>query len=217
MNLIKAVKKLPKGTILYSPIYGDVRLEGIDNNCIIVNANTTVYFTNEGKCSPQGECMLFPSKNNKDWNTLINIYNGGNIIIFNYEDTTYYGVYKGGDNDELKTYCSIDKLQNYIFHERVYRNVTRSRLANSTEIEDFFKKLKCNRFIWDSQNKILKTIFKPFDKVLVRNSTTTLWRASMFSHYDSTSTSPYVCVSGGFRQCIPYEGNEYLIGTTTSV
>ena len=55
--------------------------------------------------------------------------------------------------------------------------------------------------------------FKPFDQVLVRDSSTGLWRANFYSHTDNNND--YVCISGIWSQCIPYnENTAHLIGTT---
>ena len=56
--------------------------------------------------------------------------------------------------------------------------------------------------------------FKPFDKVLVRDSYDEEWMAGIFSHMTDLPQS-FACVGNVFvYQCIPYEGNEHLIGTT---
>ena len=53
--------------------------------------------------------------------------------------------------------------------------------------------------------------FKPFDKVLVRENDASLWRAGFYSH----ELDGKYCVCGNYYpQCIPYEGNENLLGTT---
>jgi len=66
--------------------------------------------------------------------------------------------------------------------------------------------------------KIDKFQIKSFDKVLVRNFDHEKWCATFFSHCDCTSDHverPYFCIDGiGYMQCISYEGNEYLVGTT---
>lgn len=54
--------------------------------------------------------------------------------------------------------------------------------------------------------------FKPFDKVLVRDLDEHEWECSLFSHIDEEGY--YVCVGSWWMQCIPYEGNEHLLGTT---
>ena len=64
-------------------------------------------------------------------------------------------------------------------------------------------------------NKFDITTLKPFDKVLIRDSDTQEWCASLFSHYNELKSYKYTCVNGtGFKQCIPYKSNEYLLGTT---
>ena len=66
--------------------------------------------------------------------------------------------------------------------------------------------------------KINKFQIKPFDKVLVRNFDHKKWCATFFSHYEYVGNHVkyrYCCIDGMcYTQCIPYEGNEYLVGTT---
>lgn len=59
-----------------------------------------------------------------------------------------------------------------------------------------------------------KRKFKPFDKVLVRYDNQHEWQIDFFSHYVHGVECPYKCLTRDFNQCIPYEGNEHLLGTT---
>ena len=60
----------------------------------------------------------------------------------------------------------------------------------------------------------MKHQFKPFDKVLVRDIDTQLWKCGMFSHYAKDETYKYECVGSVYAQCIPYnENTAHLIGT----
>lgn len=59
-----------------------------------------------------------------------------------------------------------------------------------------------------------KPQFKPFDKVLVRDIDEHEWECDLFSHIDEEDY--YVCVGSWWLQCIPYEGNEHLLGTKIS-
>lgn len=53
---------------------------------------------------------------------------------------------------------------------------------------------------------------KPFDKVLVRDDDDKEWQCNMFSYiYED---GDYGCFNSWWKQCIPYEGNEHLLGTT---
>lgn len=54
--------------------------------------------------------------------------------------------------------------------------------------------------------------FKPFDKVLVRDRDTDEWKCNLFSHINIDGY--YVCAGTWWKQCIPYNGNEHLLGTT---
>lgn len=57
--------------------------------------------------------------------------------------------------------------------------------------------------------------FKPFDKVLVRDSKSDKWRANLFGYIDKDEY--YHCVYVNWAYCIPYTGNESLLGTTKDV
>ena len=60
---------------------------------------------------------------------------------------------------------------------------------------------------------------KPYQPVLVRDDNDDTWRANFFSHlehYSSNNLVLYVCAGHKWHQCIPYEGNEHLLGTTDS-
>lgn len=81
LNLVKILKDAPKGTKLWSPICGDCILDKIDTRdttvnyaiyCLTVNDHSPVQFAANGKytlCFDDAECVLFPSKENRDWST----------------------------------------------------------------------------------------------------------------------------------------------------
>ena len=57
-----------------------------------------------------------------------------------------------------------------------------------------------------------KPQFKPFDKVLVRDNDSQTWRCAIFSH--KLDEGRFIAFANCWIQCIPYVGNENLIGTT---
>ena len=75
IDLTKILKDCPKGTELYSPVFGKVYFKEIrndDDECPIVltkGSNITAFFTKKGfYYSDLGEeCVLFPSKDLRDW------------------------------------------------------------------------------------------------------------------------------------------------------
>lgn len=76
LNLVEILKDCPEGTKLYSPIYGDVELEEVhlinkpDYPIEVKLSNNSLdSFTLDGRLFAEynGECMLFPSREQRDW------------------------------------------------------------------------------------------------------------------------------------------------------
>lgn len=94
------------------------------------------------------------------------------------------------------------------------------RLATDSEKQQLFDALAKDGKAWDAKKKAIvdlkpKVELKPFDKVLIRDINAERWKASFFSYKEE---SHYVSIEGRcWRQCIPYEGNEHLLGTTEDV
>lgn len=59
--------------------------------------------------------------------------------------------------------------------------------------------------------------FKPFAMVLVRDTNDEEWVPAFYAKYRPDQLYLYDTIEGvGYKQCIPYEGNEHLIFTTNS-
>ena len=90
--------------------------------------------------------------------------------------------------------------------------------STEEEKQQLFDALTKEGKTWDAEKKQIVDIkkelqFKPFEKVLVRDSYDDMWRASFFSHIKEDD-GRYVTTCITWRFCIPYEGNEHLLGTT---
>ena len=93
--------------------------------------------------------------------------------------------------------------------------------AREDEKKELFDALAKEGKTWDAEKKQIVDIkkehqFKPFEKVLVRDSYDDMWRASFFSHIKEDD-GRYVTTCLTWRFCVPYEGNEHLLGTTNNV
>lgn len=103
------------------------------------------------------------------------------------------------------------------------KDLCKLRLATDLEKKQLFSALEKEGKVWDAEKKMIvnlkpKVELKPFYNVLVRHQKTEEWRANIFSHTDKTDEYlDYVCVNGRWEFCIPYEGNESLLGTTKDV
>ena len=74
LNLIEILKDCPKGTKLYSTMYGDVKFESINEKkshpiIVRIGEDHTECFSIDGKIYSfyDGECILFPSREQRDW------------------------------------------------------------------------------------------------------------------------------------------------------
>lgn len=77
LNLVEILKNCPKGTKLYSTIYGDVELGEVrlNDNAYPIEikigegSDMICDTTNDGRLLDEfpGECTLFPSKDQRDW------------------------------------------------------------------------------------------------------------------------------------------------------
>lgn len=75
IDLTQILKDCPKGTKFYSTIDGEVEFVDIDGDCInfiATNPNEATFFYNDGKAyRGRGECVLFPSKEQRDWSKFV--------------------------------------------------------------------------------------------------------------------------------------------------
>ena len=70
INIAEILKDCPKGTKLYSPICGECRLVKIYDGLgfdVINDTDDVFNFSYDGRYNLNGECCIFPSKENKDW------------------------------------------------------------------------------------------------------------------------------------------------------
>ena len=116
-------------------------------------------------------------------------------------------------NEETKT---LEKLPKFKVGDRI-RKMGETSTYTITDVNNahYF----CGKYVicdtcdndWELvPNKFDITTLKVFDKVLVRDSNEGMWSASIFSH---TWKNKYICIGIWYNQCIPYEGNEHLLGT----
>lgn len=87
--------------------------------------------------------------------------------------------------------------------------------------EDCIQYIKLNGYIPEQLVYLIIEVldnepqFKPFDKVLVRDCERghPWWTPAIFQETDDSS-APYMASGLWWEQCIPFEGNEHLVGTT---
>lgn len=147
------------------------------------------------------------------------------VLFVKCNDSAFIEIFEySKKNGDLYDHASLTTKTQALDISGKYRickdEITEIRLATEEEKQQLFSALKKKGKVWDSEHKMIVDLpknceFKPFDKVLVRQLETEEWRANIFSHTDKTDEYlDYVCVNGRWEFCIPYEGNEHLLGTT---
>lgn len=105
INIAEILKDKPKGTELYSPIFGKSKFKGIaaNNSKIIVGdaRDFEYYFHQTGQYISSGERLLFPSEKMRDWSKFA--WKKGDVLVSNdYGTEVIFD--KWYDNDYISFY-----------------------------------------------------------------------------------------------------------------
>ena len=142
-------------------------------------------------------------------------FKDGDIVVYGKSVAICRKIYK----HTLSFYVSLNEMVGLLFADEV-ESSEEYRFATEEEKQQLFDALAKKGKAWDAEKKQIvdlkpKVELKPFDKVLVRDFGSQAWQVSLFGYKDSDS---YYCCNGcGWNQCIPYIGNESLLGTTKDV
>lgn len=228
LNIAEILKNKPRGTKLYSMIHGKCSSEAVTDEIFKINFCTSKFgLTQSGECTlikfgnmyDGGECIIFPSKEMRDWSkfqwekgdVLISNDGGTEVIFDEWYDDTYTSFY-------CKHYLNSEDKNKIVYYEEFLCATERYSLEDKniaqTYINTIEKRLDGKLNLETLEIKKPKCEFKTFDKVLGRNEKYDVWEADLFSHYREESQYPFRCIGFSRKYCIPYEGNEHLLGTT---
>ena len=140
-------------------------------------------------------------------------FKDGDIVVYGESVAICRRFYK----HTLSFYVSLNEMFGLLFADEV-ESSEEYRFATEEEKQQLFDALEKEGKAWDTEKKQIVDIkkehqFKPFEKVLVRDSIDDVWRASFFSHIKEND-GRYVTTCVTWKFCIPYIGNESLVGTT---
>ena len=152
-------------------------------------------------------------------------FKNGDILFVKCKGSAFIEIFNySKKNGDLYDHASLDITIHELDISGKYKifkeNIIEIRLATENEKQQLFDALAKEGKVWDAKKKQIVNLkeyqFKPFDKVLVRDDYRDEWRASFFSHIRE-GLSRYVTTGLVWKFCIPYEGNEHLLGTTNNV
>lgn len=227
INIAEILKDCPEGMKLYSPLYGEGKLKEVDSNLIhsiriTTNKGEEISFNSEGRYSadyPDAECLLFPSSKMRDWTKF---FKRGDVV---WCEDYMYAIFEGWANDDYTKFNTTIDFYEFgaSFDKEMVCDTDRFVKASDEERAVFIAnaertlKGKYNPDTLQVEPVKTECPLKPFDKVLVRDEeeVENVWYANYFSHYkENDEEYPYACIDSSYRYCIPYEGNEHLLGTT---
>ena len=231
INIAEILRDMPKGTKLYSPLFGKCEFVKIDidesEDFIHVeyeleDKKRCAIFSSDGRYLDwikDAECLLFPSDGMRDWSKFFKrgdiVYNPPGQIYAVFEcwanddytdfNTTinYYKDHTFGEEEAWYTECFVkaNDEQKTLFIAAAEKHYGGKYNPETLQVEPI---------------KVAepKCPFEPFQKVLVRDFCDEKWKADYFSHYNEDDCLfLYRCVGDSYKVCIAYEGNEHLLGT----
>ena len=149
-------------------------------------------------------------------------FKDGDIVALVVQKCTHIAIFQSRQEAYIGFHAVLCQNDELLLEEPFREDVgdIELHLATDSEKQQLFDALAKKGKAWDAEKKMIvdlkpKWTLKPFDKVLVRNSKASKWRANLFSH--KNIDEPYYCVYSSWNYCIPYEGNEHLLGTTKNV
>ena len=233
INIAEILRDMPKGTKLYSPLFGKCEyISVVDNKYPIAikaqraDGAISRFLMKDGRYFDQyedAECLLFPSAKMRDWSKF---FKRGDVVID--EDSKTMVVFDSWANDdytEFNTTIDYYKISDKWGKEDIcctgiHRKATDEERAEfiATAEKYYGGKYNPETLQVESANVVEPVCpFEPFQKVLVRDSCDDKWKADYFSHYDEDNGFfPYYCVGNYYKVCIAYEGNEHLLGTNNN-
>ena len=221
MNIAEILKNKSQGTKLYTPIWGYVTFDHIDNDGIIfvkINAEEKRNFYGDGRYSRGGDLMLFPSKEMHDWTKFS--WKRGDVL-------------KGKNENE---FCIFNKFINDSYNSFYakylqFNSVDGPTITPGMEelVEDWYEKAspeEAREYIKEVEetfngkfdmenleivpNKPTEPKFEPYEKVVARYNRDA-WRPEIFGYADDKS---YYCIGGWYSEILPYnKDTAKLIGT----
>ena len=176
INIADILKDCPKGTKLYSPICGECRLikiyEGLGFD--VINDTDDVFnFSYDGRYNLNGECCIFPSKENRDWTTYQKPFKDGDILTYIGNYTTTF-IYCNKDNEphlatSFYVACNNALSHNFLIYNKYTLIVLNEncdvRLATEDEKIKLFDAIKTNGYKWNAETKTLEKLIIPKFKV----------------------------------------------------
>lgn len=149
-DIIEILKYAPRGLRLYTTTLGTVEFMKVNQRGEIVtfgNGGTTIEaFDRFGRKHPNGECLLFPDCDHRDWDFIWQpiLFRKGDFI------TTKQGTRVITDLENRRCISPVGDTIHFIIDKDT------TRWASPVEISDFMESLEIHGYTWDEVNLSVK-------------------------------------------------------------
>lgn len=229
INIATILKNKPKGTKLYSTVHGKCTFEAITDEIFKINFCTSKFgLMQAGECTlikfgnmfDDGECVIFPSKEMQDWSKFA--WKKGDILVS--RDKNIHLIFEKFIDDTYTIFvgkhCYEKNYRNEYNYERRFDGFKTEYFTLETEdaaqkyLKTIEEKLggKLNRETLEIEKT--QPEFKPLDYVLCKSTACYDMKAyNLFQYAYKNKEGAHIMVGGAaFMECIPYIGNEELLG-----
>ena len=206
MNIAEILKNTPRGTKLYSPAFGEVTLKKVAEDIIVVDDSCNIerVFFLDGRFYKDSECVLFPSRENRDWNNFyICPFKKGNFIVKeNSNDTKFLAIFSrfGGPYEYTTHYLCLLRPDGKFKPNSDFGigTIQEARLATDSEKKELLDAMARNGYYWDECSMTLNKLtlkFKVGD---------TIHKEGDYCNYTikSIEQDRYICESGFFLRFV---------------
>lgn len=175
LDLVKLLGNCPKGTKLWSPLFGELNLEFVEKRSVGASIVTSDYCGSPCRFSEDGtyyqgykdaECVLFPSKECRDWSKF-ELFKDGDIVV-SYDVRPF--ILKGSTDGKFPlAYGGVNSRCEFIPSVSIGERAWCSgilRKATPQEVDDMMTKMKEAGYMWDADQKVLKKDL-PVDTLVV--------------------------------------------------
>ncbi len=223
INIVEILKDKPQWTKLYSSACGKCKLEEVDDKSFKISFYNSKfgfmnggegYLDKNGKLYDDGECVVFPSKEMRDWSkfawkrgdVLVNKYNNSHIIFDKFNDDTYttftgklfFQVVKAGYN--YTHTCSDVMTQNFDIEKgdavQTYINTIEKKLGGKLNRETIEVEKAQHEF---KDGDVLFVRCEKYSYIEIFNYSKE--NSDLYDHASLNTTTQKLDVSGKFKIC----------------
>lgn len=179
LNLAEILKDFPKGTKLWSPLCGECELESIEKgNKFLIRVKSfpdwnVLRFLSDGRYfNNGGECLLFPSRGQRDWSKFQRPYKDGDVIYVSTRRNSWVSIFKEETEYQIFSYTDLNLDNNNFYCANkeamalcLHKAILEKRFATEEEKEKLFQAIKDNGYKWNAVTKTLEKLVEPKFKV----------------------------------------------------